>query len=186
LNEQRSVPVAPLPPVRHAKRGTSRSSMLDPLYTPCWCRPVADPRIRAIHRAATCGRVSSCGSSSCSSCPTASKATATCDGTKCDLKCGGSLYVCNGVCQDCCNSGQCAKRGNQTPSCNGGTLVSSTHRPLHGFLPAGHLPSQAAASSMHAFRQTFLPAGHSAPQRVPSHEPVPPVGAGQGWQALPQ
>jgi hypothetical protein len=64
--------------------------------------------------------INSCGPTSCSPCPTGAGATATCDGTKCDLKCGVAAFLCNGACQECCNSGQCGKKGNQVAACTGG------------------------------------------------------------------
>jgi hypothetical protein len=66
------------------------------------------------------------------------------------------------------------------------TLVASTQMPLQGFLPAGHFPSQAAASSTQASTQGFFPDGHSMPHLVPSHVLVPPVTPGHSTHAVPQ
>jgi hypothetical protein len=66
------------------------------------------------------------------------------------------------------------------------TLMASTHSPLHGFLPAGQLPSHTASRSTHRSRQTFLPSGHITPHLMPSQVAAPPIGLGQGSQADPQ
>jgi hypothetical protein len=48
-------------------------------------------------------------------------ATATCDGTKCALKCNAGLYMCNGICQQCCENSQCGSG----KACANGTCVAA-------------------------------------------------------------
>jgi hypothetical protein len=52
-------------------------------------------------------------------------------------------------------------------------------------VPAGQLPSQALAISMHAPLQSLLPVGHSLPHFEPSHVALPPLGIGHGEQPAP-
>lgn len=66
------------------------------------------------------------------------------------------------------------------------TLVLLEHWPPQSWVPAGHVFIHAIVEGIHAPAQRRWFAGQAAPQLMPSHVTVPPVGAAQAVQDKPQ
>jgi len=58
--------------------------------------------------------------------------------------------------------------------------------PEQSWLPLAHIPEHDALAEMQVPAHSFIPAGQVPPQLVPSQVALPPVGTGQGTQAIPQ
>jgi hypothetical protein len=66
------------------------------------------------------------------------------------------------------------------------TSLLATQFPPQSCLPAGHWPLQAMPVGIHAPAHSWVPPGQALPHFVPSHVAVPPIGASQGVQDVPQ
>jgi hypothetical protein len=66
------------------------------------------------------------------------------------------------------------------------TLVSERQRPPQGCVPVPHTPMHASPSGMQTLAQGFFPGGQLEPHFVPSQVAVPPWGAAQAEQEVPQ
>jgi hypothetical protein len=61
-----------------------------------------------------------CGTS-CMPCQAPANGQATCDGSKCNLKCNDGAFLCDGACRQCCNDGHCGSG----KACKDGTCVTA-------------------------------------------------------------
>jgi hypothetical protein len=64
--------------------------------------------------------------------------------------------------------------------------LSETQLPLQSWVPLSHTPLQDLPSSRQTPAHSVVRGGHFVPHMLPLHVASPPVGAGQGEQAVPQ
>jgi hypothetical protein len=65
-------------------------------------------------------------------------------------------------------------------------LAFGWQMPEQSCVPEPQTPAHEAVASMHAPAHSFIPDGQVPPHMVPSQVAVPPIGTGQGTQAVPQ